>query len=264
MVVSVDKPIRITRLPKDKYLELIRGYNHTKKSQIFEPQLPLDRASKRVSENVVTPANEPIPECTTCGVCCDLPLVVPISNSETERFSDYWEIYPDESASDAAIERVLPREADSGRCVHLAGELGVEIGCRIYPQRPTPCRDFEAGSDRCHEYRRMYGIERPLSRSAAKTAVKKIVSTPRGVITYAAIVVESTGWKSSYIAGSPGGPVTVPTTYLRIAAIVDDNVDDVMILHSYEASEEVWFESDFIGLTPDAAKSLIESRGCRE
>ena len=260
MVGSVAKPIRITRMPKAEYLDLIRGYNRKKKSLIFEPQLPLDRTPKRVSENIATAADEPIPECTTCGVCCDLPLVVPIARSETERFSEYWEIYPDESVSDAVIERMLPRDAESGRCIHLAGELMIDIGCRVYADRPSPCRDFEAGSDRCHEYRRMYDVEEQLSRSAAKAAVKKITSTPRGVITYAVIVVESTGWKSSYSAGSPDGPQTVPVTYLRIAAIVDDIEDEVKIIHSYEASEEVWFESDFIGLTLDAAKSLIESR----
>ena len=115
MVGSVDKPIRITRLPKGEFLDLIRGYNRSKKSEIFEPQLPLDRASKRVSENVVTPADEPIPECTTCGVCCDAPLVVPIARTETERFAEYWEIYPDESAPDAVIDRVLPRDVGTKR-----------------------------------------------------------------------------------------------------------------------------------------------------
>ena len=102
----------------------------------------------------------------------------------------------------------------------------------------------------------MYGIEKRLSRSAAQAAVKKIAATPRGVITYAAIVVESTGWRSSYSADSLDGPVT----YLRIAAIVDDREDDVIILHSYDPSDEVWFESDFLGLTLDAAQKLIESR----
>ena len=106
----------------------------------------------------------------------------------------------------------------------------------------------------------MYGIEKRLSRSAAQAAVKKIAATPRGVITYAAIVVESTGWRSSYSADSLDGPTTVPVTYLRIAAIVDDREDDVIILHSYDPSDEVWFESDFLGLTLDAAQKLIESR----
>lgn len=28
------------------------------------------------------------------------------------------------------------------RCVALQGELGKQVGCSIYAQRPTPCRDF--------------------------------------------------------------------------------------------------------------------------
>jgi uncharacterized protein len=35
-------------------------------------------------------------------------------------------------------------EAGGGRCIALVGEIGQPgIGCTIYPNRPTPCREFE-------------------------------------------------------------------------------------------------------------------------
>ena len=34
-------------------------------------------------------------------------------------------------------------EAGNGRCIALVGELGKSgISCRIYPNRPSPCREF--------------------------------------------------------------------------------------------------------------------------
>lgn len=30
------------------------------------------------------------------------------------------------------------------RCIALEGELGKSVRCSIYPQRPTPCREFPA------------------------------------------------------------------------------------------------------------------------
>ena len=258
------KPIQITRFQKAEFLDLVRQLDRENENKIFEPQLPLDRLSKRVSESVTLPAKEPAPECTTCGVCCDALLIVPITKAASERFSEFWDIVPDETAPETVIERVLPRDTESGRCIHLAGKLGSDISCRIYADRPTPCRDFEVGSDRCHGYRRLYGFENPLSRSAVKAAVRHIESTKTDVITYSAIVVESTGWRAACSGEPSGGVTTVPVTYLRVAVIVDDREDDVIALHSYEVSEEEWCESDFLGLTIEEAESLIKTKVCQD
>lgn len=44
-----------------------------------------------------------------------------------------------------------------GHCVHL-GTAGNPAACRIYPDRATVCRSFEAGSQQCLEFRRARGM----------------------------------------------------------------------------------------------------------
>lgn len=57
------------------------------------------------------------------------------------------------------------------RCVALTGELGVQVGCSIYSERPSPCRDFAPyaalgiGDDACARARRRHGL-RPLGEAA--------------------------------------------------------------------------------------------------
>lgn len=45
------------------------------------------------------------------------------------------------------------------RCVALDGDIGQTVGCTIYAQRATPCREFEAGDERCNQARRYWGLE---------------------------------------------------------------------------------------------------------
>ncbi len=53
------------------------------------------------------------------------------------------------------------------RCDALAGKIGESVGCRIYGNRPSPCRAFEASfengrkNSRCDEARAAHGL-RPL------------------------------------------------------------------------------------------------------
>lgn len=50
---------------------------------------------------------------------------------------------------------------DGDRCTALAGTLGVEVGCRVYEDRPLVCREFTAGSDDCLALRRVFGFDPP-------------------------------------------------------------------------------------------------------
>ena len=45
-----------------------------------------------------------------------------------------------------------------GSCVHLGSERGPNA-CQIYEQRGTTCREFEAGSTQCLEFRRDFSID---------------------------------------------------------------------------------------------------------
>jgi len=49
------------------------------------------------------------------------------------------------------------------RCAALSGRLGERIACGIYEWRPSPCREFEEGSDACVRARQRHGLAPPAS-----------------------------------------------------------------------------------------------------
>lgn len=44
------------------------------------------------------------------------------------------------------------------RCAALTGKVGEKVACGIYEWRPSPCREFEAGSDACGRARLRHGL----------------------------------------------------------------------------------------------------------
>lgn len=38
---------------------------------------------------------------------------------------------------------MLGSYGDKPRCIALTGEIGVDVGCSIYPRRASVCRDFQ-------------------------------------------------------------------------------------------------------------------------
>jgi hypothetical protein len=44
------------------------------------------------------------------------------------------------------------------RCAALYGRIGEKATCGIYEWRPSPCREFEEGSDACHRARQRQGL----------------------------------------------------------------------------------------------------------
>lgn len=55
----------------------------------------------------------------------------------------------------ALVRRSLPMVR--GRCFALETH-GVQVACRIYPDRPNACRELIAGSPECLESRRLRGV----------------------------------------------------------------------------------------------------------
>jgi len=95
--------------------------------------------------------------CQSCGACC-----------ASYRVSFYWaetDEHP-EGRVPAALTipvnpyRVAMRGTDSKpvRCVALTGTVGESVGCSIYEQRSSTCRDFTAGDDRCADVRQRHGL----------------------------------------------------------------------------------------------------------
>jgi Fe-S-cluster containining protein len=44
------------------------------------------------------------------------------------------------------------------RCAALTGTVGKQVACGIYEWRPSPCREFEEGSDACARARTKHGL----------------------------------------------------------------------------------------------------------
>jgi hypothetical protein len=80
--------------------------------------------------------------CQTCGACC-----------ASFRVSFYW------GEADDAPGGIVPAQLTEAvspqlrcmkgtaskpvRCIALEGEVGKRVSCRIYAQRPSPCREFD-------------------------------------------------------------------------------------------------------------------------
>jgi len=253
--------VQITRYSKSEYIDIIRGLDERKREKIFEPQLPLEKMTKWRSENIVTNLSEPIPDCVKCGACCSFALVVPLRSDEPADAADHWEIFADDTPDEPVIGKMLPRNMGTGSCENLNGKIGEEVGCAIYDKRLKACREFEAGSDRCHEYRRMYGIEPQLDASTAAEISDRLAgSENNGLITFAAIVVD---WISTVVTASADGEDAVSKrSQLKIAAFVDKDETPYQI-HSYDPSVETWFENDFLGMSVEDAKKMVSDAGSK-
>ena len=250
----MQRRVQITRLPKSEFYETV--FELYEKTPGVSSQIPLSRLSKLVSERVVTGESVSIPDCIPCGACCIYGLVIPINRREPEPLSRYLEITLDD-VDDVVIERVFERGED-GRCVNLDGVVGQEIGCNVYPDRPQMCRDFDAGSDRCFGYRRMYGIDPPLTAAELAEAEQKLSGlTERVKIRGIEIKLDSTNVIFDRTA-TDSIKQLVEVRALKIVAHMSDG--EIKDIHIYDPAKESWYEHELEGFTLDEAKAIIEHR----
>lgn len=97
-------------------------------------------------------------ECQRCGACCAL-----------YRVSFYWAEADDAPGGQvpAGLTQALPplercmrgTASQPVRCVALQGEVGREVACGIYDQRPSPCRAVQAGDAQCRKARAHWGLD---------------------------------------------------------------------------------------------------------
>ncbi len=100
--------------------------------------------------------------CLTCGACC-----------ATFRVSFYWAEMrsaggwvPDELTEKLNLHRSCMRGTSQAepRCVALQGEVGREVSCSIYQDRPSPCREFSSNdhptayNEGCDKARGRFGL----------------------------------------------------------------------------------------------------------
>lgn len=94
--------------------------------------------------------------CQRCGACC-AHFRVDFSIYETVGSGG---AVPDSLVVEVAGATVRMRGTDHWppRCAALTGTVGERVACGIYEWRPSPCREFEAGSDACQRARARHGL----------------------------------------------------------------------------------------------------------
>jgi Fe-S-cluster containining protein len=100
--------------------------------------------------------------CVSCGACCAF-----------FRVSFYWGectsaggLVPDELTVQVSPNHVAMLGTDSKptRCTSLAGDIGCSVGCTMYEQRSSTCREFEASwetgshNEACDRARAHHGL----------------------------------------------------------------------------------------------------------
>ncbi len=101
--------------------------------------------------------------CTSCGACC-ASFRVDFSVHEME---DNGGRVPPGLAVEVNGSTMRMRGTDHvpARCAALTGQVGATVACGIYEWRPSPCHEFEEGSDACARARVRHGLQ-PLDSEA--------------------------------------------------------------------------------------------------
>ncbi|NOY94665.1 MAG: YkgJ family cysteine cluster protein [Deltaproteobacteria bacterium] len=100
------------------------------------------------------------PDCLSCGACCrtghDGRILVP--PEDLARWRELGRADLAEAVQAGHFGCVAFATRMDGACVHLGTEECANA-CQIYEIRGTTCRDFEAGSPQCLEFRRDFGVD---------------------------------------------------------------------------------------------------------
>jgi Fe-S-cluster containining protein len=94
--------------------------------------------------------------CTTCGACC-ASFRVDFSVYETDEMGG-------QVPSGLCVEvteslcRMRGTDHSPPRCAALTGKVGELASCGIYEWRPSPCREFEEGSEACLKARKRHRL----------------------------------------------------------------------------------------------------------
>jgi uncharacterized protein len=89
-------------------------------------------------------------DCQSCGACCSFKWSWPVLKRDR---SDAVNIPKDMQREDYPLMKTT-----DNRCTALIGNVGCNVSCSIYSDRPSACRSFTAGSDLCKEARIAKGL----------------------------------------------------------------------------------------------------------
>jgi Fe-S-cluster containining protein len=214
-------------------------------NQLLPPQLVTEQLSSKIANNVVTPPDTPIPDCLTCGACCQSLMCVGVRPTDNVDPGLYWDVTTATEEGEIVVDRYLKRNGETLACGALAGTIGEKVGCTIYETRPVMCHHFDAGSDRCHAIRRAFGIEPFLSLDEMSAAMEKLDAQP--VTNEPSTMIRNAEIKRDEDTGRH-----------IIRALMRDGT--LKQIHDYDPAQEIYFQFEFDGLSFVAAQALINSR----
>jgi hypothetical protein len=245
--------VQITRrdsIAEDEFLPFVNAMYEQVWGSLLPPQILTHDLANTVADNIITPADACVPDCLTCGACCASFVCVDVAPGNPVSSKDCWEITRQgKSGGEFTVDRYIKRKEEDFSCTALEGAIGEKVSCRVYDDRPRMCRQFEAGSDRCHAVRRAYGLEPFLSLMEMFEAIQTIKA------------------QESYIDSEQIAAVKITeeedeTENLQISALLKNGAEK--IIHTFSPKSETWFQSEFEGLTLAKAEELINFRTRKE
>jgi uncharacterized protein len=244
----VNEFVQLTRKSKiaeeDFYPAVNRMYEHIWQ-QLMPPQLVTDGLSNTIKNNLVTPGDAPVPDCLTCGACCQSLLCVGVRPSDSVDPKIVWDVTVETGGKEIVVDRYLKRNGETLACAALEGTIGERVVCTIYETRPVMCHHFDAGSDRCHAIRRAFGIEPFLTLDEMSAAMEKLNSQPKR-------------YSSEQINRNAQIRQDNETGEYIIRASLKNG--ELIEIHRYDPKLESWMQFEFDGLSLDGAAKLIRSR----
>ncbi|MGI8786716.1 MAG: YkgJ family cysteine cluster protein [Pyrinomonadaceae bacterium] len=227
---------------ESEFWEMIIALDARKWQNLLPPQISLEDLPTKRARNFVTQADASVPDCLTCGACCTFLFVVGVKATDTAPPETIWNL-TDESG-EIIIDSYLKRDAETLYCTSLKPTADGKMPCGIYEQRPQTCRSFEAGSDKCHALRRIYGYEPFLSLQEmfdARQILKAKESKPISPETIREVKI-----------------VKTETGDCEIVALMQ--YGSSRTIHTFDPNRESWRQFQFSGSTLAEARQIIESQ----
>lgn len=226
---------------ESEFVRMMAGLDARKQLNLLPPQLPTEDLPTRRAENFVTPAAASVPDCLTCGACCRFLFVIAVASADSTPPENVWTV-TDESG-EIVVDAYLKCDPETLSCTALESREDGTMPCGIYEQRPSPCRKFEAGSDKCHAVRRAFNLEPFL-------AMDKVFEA------WSVIKARESEPVAPQIVREAKISKAVETSICEI--IVELQNGEKQTVHRFDPRREFWTQTQFRGVPLAEVRSLIE------
>lgn len=234
---------RRKKFTESEFWQMFSALTSAKWQNLLPPQLPIEDLPTKRAKNFVTPADAPIPDCLTCGACCTFLFAVSVNMTDDVPPETIWNIT--EESGEVVVDSYLKRDAETLFCTALKPTVDGKMPCGIYEQRPQTCRKFEAGSDKCHALRRIYGFE-PFLTVQEMFDARQILKAKES-----AAISPQTIRDVKIVRQAATGDC-------EIVAEMQNGVSQT--IHTFNPNRESWRQFEFDALTLSQAQDLIDSR----